>query len=279
MMGISVLRSLFASLQYVTNFFSSTILFFVLKRAHTLVRFLIVIVLIFGLASCFENNEKVLSKKKKQLAKAKVELKNLQDKIAQLEKEIEKLDTTFKVQKKLKYVKVDTIRPTAFRSYIEVQGTLDAEDNVLAINQIPGIVTAIYVKPGDKVRKGQVLATTDGSAYERAIEALETSLELATTAYEKQKRLWEQNIGSEIQYLQAKTQKETLEKQLKAQKAQLNMTRIISPIDGVVDEVRLKLGDMAAPSQAMPGIRVINTSRLTLKAKLSDTYLGRVRQG
>ena len=248
-----------------------------MKKIHTIVAAALVLSIV--VSACGGGEAKGLAGKKKQLSEAKTQLKELQTKVAALEKEISKLDTSFHAEQKVKLVKADTLKPSEFKHFIEVQGTVDADENVLAINQMPGIVTAIYVKPGDRVTKGQVLATTDGSAYERGVEALQTGLDLATTAYEKQKRLWEQNIGSEIQYLQAKTQKETMEKQLKAQVAQLEMTKVKSPINGTVDEVRLKLGDMAAPSQAMPGIRVINTSKLTLKAKLSDAYIGRVRQG
>jgi len=212
------------------------------------------------------------------LSESKLQLKELQQKITALETSITKIDTSFKAEQKIKLVKIDTIKPTEFSHFIEVQGTVDADENVLAINQMPGIVTAILVKPGDRVSKGQVLATTDGSAYERGIEAMQTGLDLATTAFERQKRLWEQNIGSEIQFLQAKTQKETLEKQMKAQSAQLEMTKVKSPINGTVDEVRLKLGDMAAPSAAMPGIRVINANKLVLKARVSDSFIGKVRQ-
>ncbi len=241
-------------------------------------------IIVFGLttsliiSSCRGGEPKDIAGKKKKLSETKLKVKQLQDQVLQLEKEIAKLDTGFRAEQKVKLVKIDTLQPGDFSHFIEVQGTVDAEENVLAINQLPGVVTAIFVKAGDRVTKGQVLATTDGSAYERGVEALQTSLELATTAFEKQKRLWEQNIGSEIQYLQAKTQKETLEKQLKAQQAQLEMTKVKSPINGTVDEVRLKLGDMAAPSAAMPGIRIINTNKLILKAKLSDSYIGRVRQ-
>lgn len=230
-------------------------------------------------SGCAGGEAKDLASKKKKLSEAKTQLKDLQTTIAALELEISKLDTSFHAEQKVKLVKAEEVTLSEFKHFIEVQGTVDADENVLAINQMPGIVTAIFVKPGDYVTRGQVLATTDGSAHEKGVEALQTGLDLATTAYEKQKRLWEQNIGSEIQFLQAKSQKETLEKQLKAQIAQLEMTKVKSPINGVVDEVRLKLGDMAAPSQAMPGIRVINTSKLTLKSKLSDAYLGKVRKG
>lgn len=113
---------------------------------------------------------------------------------------------------------------------------------------------------------------------ELAVQTLQTQLNLATTAYERQKALWDQKIGSEIQFLQSQTQKEALEKQLAVQKNQLQMSKIIAPVSGTVDEVRLKVGDMAAPSQLMPGIRIINNNKLKVKAKLADSDFGKIKQ-
>jgi multidrug resistance efflux pump len=124
-----------------------------------------------------------------------------------------------------------------------------------------------------------VLFLTDASQYEKQIALVQTQLSLASTAFEKQKRLWEQNIGSEIQYLQAKTNKEALEQQLGQLNAAIEMTKCKSPIDGTVDEVRVKLGDMAAPSALQPGVRVINPSKLIIKAKLSDAQIGLLKVG
>jgi RND family efflux transporter MFP subunit len=161
-----------------------------------------------------------------------------------------------------------------------VQGNVDAEQNITALNQQPGVVTAIYVKVGDKVTKGQLLAITETTAaLEDQVKSTETQLKLATTAYEKQKNLWDQKIGSEIQFLQAKTQKEVAERGLEALKKQLEMTKVISPINGVVDAVNLRVGDMAAPSQLMPGIRVINNESLKVKARLADSDYGKIKAG
>lgn len=230
------------------------------------------------LAAC---NESELDKKKKELSDYKDKVKELNTKITKLEKEIAKLDTGFKLEVKSKLVQTAELKREDFKHYIEVQGTVDAEDNVTALPQQPGVVTSIYVKVGDRVSKGQVLGETETtSAISIGMQALQTQLDLATTAYEKQKHLWDQKIGSEIQYLQAKTQKEALEKQMDAQRSQLQMSKIIAPISGIVDEVRLKVGDMAAPSQLMPGIRIINnTSSLKVKAKLADSDFGKVKTG
>lgn len=228
------------------------------------------------LASCSGSE---LDKKKKELADAKAKVKELNTKIETLTKEIAKMDTTVRVEVKAKLIQIDTLKKQEFKHYIEVQGNVDAEENVLALPQQPGLVRAIYVKEGDVVKKGQLLAITETTgAMEAGILTLQTQLDLATTAFEKQQRLWEQKIGSEIQFLQAKTQKEALEKQMAAQKLQLEMTKVIAPISGTVDAVNLKVGDMAAPSQLMPGIRIVNNNKLSVKAKLADSDYGKVKE-
>lgn len=229
------------------------------------------------LASCGGSE---LDKKKKELSEAKVAVKELNSKISTLEKEIAKLDTTFKLEEKAKLVQVDSLVKQDFKHYIEVQGNVDAEENVTVLPQQPGVVTAIYVKEGDRVTKGQVLGITETTAtMEAAIATLQTQYDLAKVAFEKQERLWNQKIGSEIQYLSAKTQKEALEKQIATQRIQLEMTKIKAPINGTVDNVNLKVGDMAIGSQLMPGIRIINNAKLSVKAKLADSEFGKIKQG
>jgi RND family efflux transporter MFP subunit len=231
------------------------------------------------LAACTGGEQKDLAAKKKELSDLKGKQREISDKITVLEKEIAKLDTSMKVQAKTKLVGVDTLTPTVFRHYVEVQGSVDAKENVLALQLAPGVVTAILVNSGDHVRKGQVLFTTDASATETQIATLRTQLNLAKTVFEKQDRLWKENIGSEVQYLQAKTNKEAAESQLQQLQNAIELTKCKSPIDGVVDEIRVKIGDMAAPSQAMPGVRVVNNSSLVIKAKLSDAQIGLLSVG
>jgi membrane fusion protein (multidrug efflux system) len=232
------------------------------------------------ISGCTGSKEKTLEDKKKQLADYKTKSKDLNTKIEVLEKEIAKLDTGFHIAQKTKLIQVEAVKKQAFKHYIEVQGNVDAEENIIALNQQPGIVTAIYVKVGDHVTKGQILGLTQTTAaLEDQVRSTETQLALATTAFEKQQRLWEQKIGSEIQFLQAKTQKEAAESGLAALKKQLEMTKIIAPISGTVDAVNLRIGDMAAPSQLMPGIRIINEQNLKVKAKLADSDFGKVKTG
>ena len=215
--------------------------------------------------------------KRKQLAEYRSRLKELQTQIAELEKDLAKTDSSFSAETKTRLVTADTIRLSEFKHFIDVQGSVEADKNMLVAPQMPGVVTAIFVNEGDAVKAGQLLAQTDGSVYERGMEELRNGLELATIAYEKQKRLWDQNIGSEIQFLQAKNTKEGLEKKMQTLRSQLEMTRMKSPVNGVVDEVKLKLGEMASPGYF--GVRVVNSDKLTLRARLSDTYIDKVKKG
>lgn len=232
------------------------------------------------LSACTESEKRTVEEKKKQLAEYKTKAKELNGKIEALEKQIAKLDTGFHIAQKTKLIQVEALKKQDFNHFIEVQGNIDAEENTTALNQQPGIVTAIYVKVGDHVTKGQLLGLTQTTAaLEDQVRSTETQLALAKTAFEKQERLWEQKIGSEIQYLQAKTQKEAAESGLAALKKQVEMTKIIAPISGTVDAVNLRVGDMAAPSQLMPGIRIINTQNLKVKAKLADSDFGKIKQG
>ena len=242
-------------------------------------RLLSLALMVIVMAACTNSETKDLAGKKKQLSELKTQQRDLVEKISKLEKDIAKMDTSVHLESKTKLVGVDTLKPTPFNHFVEVQGAVDAADNVLVIQQMPGVVTAIHVKEGDHVSKGMVLYETDATTYDKQTSILQTQLTLATTAFEKQEGLWKQNIGSEIQFLQSKANKEALEKQMGQLRATIELSKAKSPIDGVVDEVRIKLGDMAAPSQAMPGVRVVNSSHLVVKAKLSDAQIGLLEVG
>ncbi len=226
-------------------------------------------------SSCKKKSEgdDELAAKKEELAKYRDELFDLQQKISELEAEIALTDSA----NNSTLVGVQEISADTFLHYIEVQGMVDAKNNVMASPQMPGVVTAIYVEEGQKVSRGQTLAQLDDALIRQGMQELETGLELATTAYEKQKKLWDQKIGSEMQYLAAKNQKEQLEKKKETLNAQLEMAKITAPVDGTVDEIKVKIGEMAAPGYA--GIRVVNLNALSVKAKLGDNYVGRVSQG
>ncbi|MBE2246001.1 MAG: efflux RND transporter periplasmic adaptor subunit [Candidatus Competibacteraceae bacterium] len=229
------------------------------------------------LSSCAQSESADLDAKKKKLGKYKVEVQELEQKIKNLEIEIASLEPSSNNGLKTRLVKVDTLQTSTFEHFIEVQGTVDSDENIYVSPEMNGVITSIYVKEGDKVTRGKSMAQLESGALTNSLQEARTALGLATTTYEKQKRLWDQNIGSEIQYLQAKTNMEAMQSRVKAIESQLNMTRIKSPISGTVDLVNVKLGEMASPG--MSGIRVVNLDKMKVVAMISETYMTRVKKG
>jgi membrane fusion protein (multidrug efflux system) len=212
--------------------------------------------------------------KKAELEKLRTEKAAIESKITALEEELAKSDTT-----KIKLIDIVAmpLMPQTFKTYIEVQGRIDADENVSLSSEMPGTVTKINVNVGDEVVKGQVLAETDTRIVTQQISDLQTNLELATQVYQKQKNLWDQKIGTEIQYLQSKTTKESLEKKVSTMQEQIRMSRIISPINGTIDAVNIKIGQAIAPG--VPAINVINFSNLKVKADVAESYSSRIKKG
>ncbi len=215
--------------------------------------------------------------KQKELESLKQQHAEITEKIKSLEKE---LGSNNKVpQGKVMDVIVTPVVKGTFTHYIDVQGSVDAEEAVDIRPVMAGTVTRINVKEGDVVKSGQVLAETDNEIYIRQLNSLKPQLDLSKELFDRQKRLWEQKIGSEVQYLQAKTQKESIEKQIETIEEQIDMTRIKSPINGTVDFVGLKIGQMAAASVIEPAFRVVNLSSLNVVAKVSESNSGKVKTG
>ncbi len=220
------------------------------------------------LASCGDGSTESLTDLKSKQAELKTQLADITSKISKLEGDS---------AKKFILVEASAIVPTIFKTYINVQGRVDAEESVSLSSEMPGTITKINVKPGDEVSKGQVLAETDARALQQSISDLQTNAELVNQLYEKQKALWDQKIGTEVQFLQAKTQKESMEKKMATLQEQVRMTKIISPINGTIDAVDIKLGQLTAPG--MPAIRVINFNNLKVKADLAESYASKVHRG
>ena len=158
----------------------------------------------------------------------------------------------------LKNVSTTVLELKGFKHFVEIQGKLDADQNIMLSAKTGGMVTRVNVKAGDAVRTGQVLAELDNQIIFQSIAEVKSSLEFANNVYLKQKNLWDQKIGTEIQYLTAKNNKESIEARLNTLYEQLDMTRIKSPINGTADDVMLKVGQTAAPG--FPAIRVVNLS-------------------
>jgi membrane fusion protein (multidrug efflux system) len=210
------------------------------------------------------------------LEKLRKQKSDVEAKIIALEETIKKAGGDTLKEKTIEVMAV-AITPQTFKTYIEVQGRIDADENVALSTQMPGTITQINVKVGDEVSKGQVLAETDARALQQGMSDMQTSLDLATQVFQKQKSLWDQKIGTEIQYLQSKTNKESLEKKLGSMQEQVRMSKIISPINGTVDAVNIKLGQLVAPG--IPAINVVNFSNLKVKADIAESYASRVKKG
>ena len=183
------------------------------------------------------------SDKQAQLTKLKEERSTVIDKIKNLEAEIalEKKDSINPAE--FKFVAVTDVKTGSFDHFIRVQGKLDGDQNAAVFAEAPGTITAKFADVGEKVVKGQVLAQIDDQQYESQMQGLEAQYKFATDMYEKQKRLWDQKIGSEVQYLQSKTTKESLEKQIASLNEQIDKFRIKSPVTGTIEECNIKVGD------------------------------------
>ena len=174
-------------------------------------------------------------------------------------------------------VTVDTVEVKMFEHFFEVHGNVEVEKNAALYPEAPGNVKTIHVKEGQSVKKGDLIITLDASTLESGIKELNTGYSLAKIIFEKQNVLWKQKIGSEIQYLEAKTNKESLEQKLKTMQEQLDMYKIRAPFTGIVDDISPKVGESAAPG--FPLARVINLNKVYLEADVSEKYISTVKTG
>ncbi|MBN1115691.1 MAG: efflux RND transporter periplasmic adaptor subunit [Bacteroidales bacterium] len=164
-----------------------------------------------------------------------------------------------------------------FDHYLISYGDVDASKYAKLSPEMNGRVEQIYVTEGQKIKKGELILSLNTSAIENQIKSVETSLELAKTTYEKQSTLYKQGIGSEIEYLGSKTNKESLEAQLDALQAQMRMSQLRAPFDGVVDQIYAKKGEMTSPMY--PAVDFINLDKITIRSDISESYIGEVKTG
>jgi len=207
----------------------------------------------------------------------KTELADLKKQQADLNAKITALQATVGADSvKSTDVNVDVIKAGTFTNYIQIQGKIDAQDNVMAFPQVPGTITAINVKAGDHVSKGQVLVQLDAAVLKQNIAAAQTKADLSKVVYQRQKNLWDQKIGTEVQYLTSKATMEGDQKQVDALRQQADQYRIISPISGTVDQMDLKLGQSVSAANS---IRIVNADNLKVKADVPESYGTQVNTG
>lgn len=244
------------------------------NRQKFIIAFATIILIVF-FVSCGKKEDNTLSGKKAKLSELKKEQLAVNDKITNLQKEIEKLEPL--KEEKVKTVVASPVLASNFQHFVESTGRLEAENNVFVSPQMGGAITKIFVKVGDFVTKGQKIATLDNSILRNSIQEVQLQLETAKTIFERQKNLWDQKIGTEVQYIQAKSSVESLERRIVTLRSQDGMNVVLSPISGVVDEVRLKEGEIAAPGLGI--LRVVNLNDLKVVANISDTYAGTISKG
>jgi membrane fusion protein, multidrug efflux system len=226
--------------------------------------------LTIGFSSCAPPDDK------SELENLKQQRNELNDRIAALEEKIAK-NSGAESGMEGKWIETMDLKKETFKTYVEVQGRVDADENLTLASETGGQIMRITVKPGQEVSKGQLLLETDNKVILQGIEEMKSALSMANTLYEKQKNLWDQKIGTELQFLQAKNQKEGLEKKLATLNEQLKMTQVTSPINGTIDGVHVKLGQVIAPG--MPAITVVNFSNLKVKAEVPESFAPYIRPG
>ncbi len=213
-----------------------------------------------------------------------IEAKNttaLQTKKAALQADLAKIDealASLNVKKDEALVAVTAVKDTVFNHYLDIQGNVDTKENILVQPEMPGTLTSLTVKAGQRVGKGQILGRVDDGGLSQQVASIETQYQLAKTTFERQKNLWNQKIGSEIQFLQAQTQMISLQKQVAQARAQLAKTIIRAPFSGTIDEVFVERGQVvsASPQGLM---RIVNLSQMYVSTTVPESYIGKLKVG
>ena len=214
------------------------------------------------------------------------EIKEIQQALNKEQREIatslRRLDSAIQSSETLRNVPLVStleLKTTAFEHYLDLQGNVQTKQNILLYPEMAGTLVKVYVKEGQPVRKGQILAKIDDGGMSSGLEQLRTQASLAQTTYERQKRLWEQNIGSEIQYLQTKTNYEATVQSVRQAEAQLAKSTITAPFSGIVDDVLVDEGSTVNPAGGTPIIRLVNLSDMYVEVDVPESYLREVTEG
>jgi len=226
------------------------------------------------LVACGGKPEGDVATKHADLDRLKERYKATADSIKAIEEWLVEHDTT--MRRNLSVITSVAVAATPFTHFVDVHGNVRA-DKAAALFSNGGRVRKIHVGPGDRVGQGDLIITIDNNLAAEQIQQAEAAYELARTAFEKQQTLWNQKIGSEMQFLQAKSQKEQAEAGLSAMREQQRLTNITAPFAGTVDDIMVRVGDMTSPMQA--AARVVDLSGVQLEADVPESYLRTVRTG
>lgn len=270
----NVSRALKKSWHYAHNWRSNEYCTLVLpKNNFTTMKKILALSIAVILVSCGGNPEEQIKARLAELKEKSIaidhEIKTLEDELALLksgEGESGKIP-----------VYVERLQYQLFEHFVIVNGAVEPVEEAKISPEVGGQIVKVAVKKGDRVSAGQLLVELNTSVTERGIQEVNTALELATKVYDKQKALYDQSVGSEIQYLEAKNAKESLERKLATLKAQLAMAVIKAPFTGIVDEVYVKEGELGAPGA--PLLHLVSLKRMKVKANLAENYLSKIAEG
>jgi membrane fusion protein (multidrug efflux system) len=226
-----------------------------------------------------KGKQKQLDKVKSDLQAKRGKVAELSTEIATLEKEMARLDPSTAKAAKPKLVALTPIATAEFVHYIDLQGKVDAENiSYVTPKGQGGQVRSILVKEGDRVRKGQLLLTLDNSLVNQNIQTTKTQLEYAENIYQRQKNLWDQQIGTEVQLITAKNNVDQAKRNIATLQEQLSFGNVYAQVSGIADEVNIKVGEMFT---GMPtsGIKIVNTSNLKVVTDVPENYISRVKKG
>jgi RND family efflux transporter MFP subunit len=236
-----------------------------------------IILLFIAAAFIISCGEEVKTSSLSDLNTEKLDLVNKIDSLNKVLKTVEDQISKLDTNKKLLTVTAQPVKTATFKHFIEIQGVVQADKNIEIRPELGGTVKAIYVKEGQRVSAGQTIIQLDDIAVKNSIQELNTQLNLAKTTFERQERLWNQKIGSEMQYLQAKAQLESLENNLTSLKTQARKMKVIAPFSGIIDEIYPKNGELTSPQ--MPVVRLLNLDKVYVEADVTETYLPVIKIG
>jgi RND family efflux transporter MFP subunit len=222
-----------------------------------------------------------IEEKRALLKTIKAEKQGLAEQVSTLDGQIDELKSAIEEQDpaviKTTLVTTIPVEKSDLERFTQVQGTVQTDDIASAVSEVGGRITRLTVKEGSFVKKGQLIAAIDLEGLDKQVAELQTALGLANEVYERQKRLWDQNIGSEIQFLQAKNNKERLEKSMETINFQKTKANVYAPISGSVEMVMTKQGEVAGPG--VPIVQILNTSKVNVVAEVPETLLKAVKRG
>ncbi len=236
--------------------------------------------IIFSCGNKEENSvDEVIASENLEMMRAKrIELSKEQRELAA---KMEKLDAAINDRDpslRLALVTTQTIQDTTFRHYTRVQGDVATRENIIIYPEFSGVLTRVLVSEGDRVNRGDLLATIDDGGLSSQLAQLEAQAALAKTTFERQERLWKQNIGSEIQYLEAQTTYQTAQNAVDQLRSQLSKTNVRAPFSGVIDEVISDEGQVVSPGQNQL-FRLVNLNNMYVEASVPETYLNQIQVG